>query len=153
MPTPALVVYLCLTLGFFHFFWGGTLRIAPIVHRDEVTVLTIETIGKPYKAGIVHWMFAEVSPWQGVDATQRLQILDRDWMDRLEIGQTIELGWASVWKVRVIKTIEAVDRYLGAPAMQVAHRSHVVKMLDADALAALVAEEDPALIVPDADRR
>jgi hypothetical protein len=28
----------------------------------------------------------------------------------------------------------AVDRYPGAPAMQVAHRSHVVNMLDADAL-------------------
>lgn len=43
----------------------------------------------------------------------------------------------------------AVDRYAGAPAMQVAHRSHVVNMLDGDALAALVAREDPALIVPE----
>jgi phosphoribosylglycinamide formyltransferase 2 len=43
----------------------------------------------------------------------------------------------------------AVDRYPGAPAMQVAHRSHVVNMLDAVALAALVAAEDPALIVPE----
>ena len=109
LPTSALVVYLCLTLGFFHLFWGGALRLAPIVHRDQVTVLAIETIRKPYKAGIVHWMFAEVSPWQGVDGPQRLQILDRDWMDRLEIGQPIELGWASVWKVRVIKIIEAMD--------------------------------------------
>jgi phosphoribosylglycinamide formyltransferase 2 len=42
-----------------------------------------------------------------------------------------------------------VDRYLGTPAMQDAHRSHVVNMLDADALAALVAKEDPQLIVPE----
>lgn len=45
--------------------------------------------------------------------------------------------------------VSAVDRYPGAPAMQVAHRSHVVNMLDAEALAALVAAEDPALIVPE----
>ena len=43
----------------------------------------------------------------------------------------------------------AVDRYPGAPAMQVAHRSHVVNMLDAEALAALVAAENPAFIVPE----
>ena len=28
----------------------------------------------------------------------------------------------------------AVDRYAHAPAMQVAHRSHVIRMLDAEAL-------------------
>jgi phosphoribosylglycinamide formyltransferase 2 len=43
----------------------------------------------------------------------------------------------------------AVDRYPGAPAMQVAHRSHVIDMLDGAALAELVARENPALIVPE----
>lgn len=43
----------------------------------------------------------------------------------------------------------AVDRYADAPAMQVAHRSHVIDMLDGDALAAVVDTEDPHLIVPE----
>ncbi len=43
----------------------------------------------------------------------------------------------------------AVDRYPGAPAMQVAHRSHVIDMLDGPALRALIEQERPALIVPE----
>lgn len=43
----------------------------------------------------------------------------------------------------------AVDRYADAPAMQVAHRSHVINMLDGAALKALVAEEQPHFIVPE----
>lgn len=43
----------------------------------------------------------------------------------------------------------AVDRYDRAPAMQVAHRSHVLDMLDGEALAALIAREQPALVVPE----
>jgi phosphoribosylglycinamide formyltransferase 2 len=43
----------------------------------------------------------------------------------------------------------AVDRYPAAPAMQVAHRSHVINMLDGAALAALVERERPHLIVPE----
>ncbi|MFL9582666.1 formate-dependent phosphoribosylglycinamide formyltransferase [Stenotrophomonas sp. AB1(2024)] len=43
----------------------------------------------------------------------------------------------------------AADRYANAPAMQVAHRSHVIDMLDAMALRALIAEEKPHLIVPE----
>lgn len=43
----------------------------------------------------------------------------------------------------------AVDRYANAPAMQVAHRSHVINMLDGAALRALVELEKPALIVPE----
>ncbi|CAN5853649.1 formate-dependent phosphoribosylglycinamide formyltransferase [soil metagenome] len=42
-----------------------------------------------------------------------------------------------------------VDRYADAPAMQVAHRSHVIAMTDAAALRALVALERPHLIVPE----
>ncbi len=43
----------------------------------------------------------------------------------------------------------AVDRYADAPAMQVAHRSHVIAMTDAKALRALVEAERPHLIVPE----
>jgi phosphoribosylglycinamide formyltransferase 2 len=43
----------------------------------------------------------------------------------------------------------AADRYANAPAMQVAHRSHVLDMLDAGALRALVHAERPHLIVPE----
>jgi phosphoribosylglycinamide formyltransferase 2 len=43
----------------------------------------------------------------------------------------------------------AVDRYENAPAMQVAHRSHVVSMLDGDALRKLVEKERPNYIVPE----
>ena len=45
--------------------------------------------------------------------------------------------------------VVAVDRYADAPAMQVAHRSHVIDMLDGDAIRAVVAREQPQLIVPE----
>ncbi|AYC31980.1 formate-dependent phosphoribosylglycinamide formyltransferase [Pseudomonas cavernae] len=43
----------------------------------------------------------------------------------------------------------AVDRYVNAPAMQVAHRSHVVDMLDGAALRAVIEAERPHYIVPE----
>lgn len=43
----------------------------------------------------------------------------------------------------------ACDRYAHAPAMQVAHRSHVFSMLDADRLREVIAEERPHLVVPE----
>lgn len=43
----------------------------------------------------------------------------------------------------------AVDRYADAPAMQVAHRSHVIRMLDRAALRELVLREQPHFIVPE----
>ena len=43
----------------------------------------------------------------------------------------------------------AVDRYANAPAMQVAHRSHVIDMLDGAALRALIEAEQPDLVVPE----
>lgn len=43
----------------------------------------------------------------------------------------------------------AVDRYANAPAMQVAHRSHVIDMLDGAALRALIEQEKPHYIVPE----
>jgi phosphoribosylglycinamide formyltransferase 2 len=43
----------------------------------------------------------------------------------------------------------AVDRYSNAPAMQVAHRSHVINMLDPAALRQIIEQERPHLIVPE----
>ncbi|GAB7024818.1 formate-dependent phosphoribosylglycinamide formyltransferase [Geotalea toluenoxydans] len=45
--------------------------------------------------------------------------------------------------------IIAVDRYANAPAMQVAHRSHVINMLDRDELARVIRLERPDFIVPE----
>ncbi|WP_187376642.1 phosphoribosylglycinamide formyltransferase 2 [Vibrio mimicus] len=43
----------------------------------------------------------------------------------------------------------ACDRYADAPAMQVAHRSHVFDMLDADALQQVIDLEKPHFVVPE----
>jgi phosphoribosylglycinamide formyltransferase 2 len=45
----------------------------------------------------------------------------------------------------------AIDRYAHAPAMQVAHRSHVVNMLDGEALRRVLEAEKPHLIVPEVE--
>ncbi len=45
----------------------------------------------------------------------------------------------------------AADRYPNAPAMQVAHRSHVFSMLDGAALRRVVETERPHLIVPEVE--
>ncbi|NGY05673.1 formate-dependent phosphoribosylglycinamide formyltransferase [Solimonas terrae] len=47
-----------------------------------------------------------------------------------------------------VETI-AVDRYANAPAMQVAHRSHVINMLDGDEIRRVIELEKPQLIVPE----
>jgi phosphoribosylglycinamide formyltransferase 2 len=61
-----------------------------------------------------------------------------------ELGKEVAIE-AQRFGIEVI----AVDRYPGAPAMQVAHRGHVIDMLDPDALSAIVDREDPTLIVPE----
>ncbi|END1362118.1 formate-dependent phosphoribosylglycinamide formyltransferase [Salmonella enterica subsp. enterica] len=43
----------------------------------------------------------------------------------------------------------AVDRYPDAPAMHVAHRSHVINMLDGEELRHVITEEKPHYIVPE----
>ncbi len=43
----------------------------------------------------------------------------------------------------------AVDRYADAPAMQVAHRSHVISMQDREALRRVIELEKPDLVVPE----
>ena len=45
----------------------------------------------------------------------------------------------------------AVDAYENAPAMQVADRSHVISMLDGDALRRVIEEEKPDLVVPEVE--
>ena len=47
-----------------------------------------------------------------------------------------------------VETI-AVDRYADAPAMQVAHRAHVLDMTDPEAILALVKRERPHFVVPE----
>jgi phosphoribosylglycinamide formyltransferase 2 len=61
-----------------------------------------------------------------------------------ELGKEVAIE-AQRFGVEVI----AADRYANAPAMQVAHRSHVLNMLDPAALRELVLHERPALIVPE----
>lgn len=50
---------------------------------------------------------------------------------------------------RLGKTVIAVDRYAGAPAMQVADAFEVIPMLDADALGRVVEKHRPDMIVPE----
>jgi phosphoribosylglycinamide formyltransferase 2 len=45
----------------------------------------------------------------------------------------------------------AVDRYENAPAMQVAHRSHTISMLDAKALRKIIELEKPDYIIPEVE--
>ena len=61
-----------------------------------------------------------------------------------ELGKEVTLE-AQRFGVEVI----AVDRYPNAPAMQVAHRSHVIDMLDAAAVRRVIETEKPHYIVPE----
>ncbi len=47
--------------------------------------------------------------------------------------------------------VVACDKYAGAPAMQIAHRSRVFNMLDAEALRKAVEEERPDHIIPEVE--
>ncbi|MDX8129285.1 MULTISPECIES: formate-dependent phosphoribosylglycinamide formyltransferase [Methylomonas] len=61
-----------------------------------------------------------------------------------ELGKEIAISLQR-YGVEVI----AVDRYAGAPAMQVAHRSHVIDMTDTTAVKTLIAREQPHYIIPE----
>lgn len=50
---------------------------------------------------------------------------------------------------RLAVEVIAVDRYADAPAMQVAHRCHVINMLDAQELRRVLALEQPDIVVPE----
>ena len=45
--------------------------------------------------------------------------------------------------------VVALDKYANAPAMHIAHRSHVLSMLDGEALKAVIKEENPDFIIPE----
>ena len=47
--------------------------------------------------------------------------------------------------------VVACDKYANAPAMQVAHRSHVFSMLDAETLEKVIREEKPDHIIPEVE--
>ena len=47
--------------------------------------------------------------------------------------------------------VVAIDRYANAPAMQIAHRSHVLNMLDGQALRAVIEQEKPDFIIPEVE--
>ena len=53
--------------------------------------------------------------------------------------------------MRLGAEVIAVDRYANAPAMQVAHRFHVINMLDENALRTLIKREQPDYIVPEVE--
>ena len=61
-----------------------------------------------------------------------------------ELGKEVALE-AQRYGIEVI----AVDRYASAPAMQVAHRSHVIPMTDGARLREIVEAEKPDYIVPE----
>lgn len=88
-----------------------------------------------------------------------------DWIMSLTIGTPLKpgarkvmmLGAGELGKEVVIEfqrygvEVIAVDRYDNAPAMQVAHRSYTINMLDGHALANLVRSERPDFIVPEVE--
>ena len=61
-----------------------------------------------------------------------------------ELGKEV-----SIELMRLGCEVIAVDRYANAPAMQVAHRSHVIDMLDGAAIRSVVEQERPHFIVPE----
>lgn len=61
-----------------------------------------------------------------------------------ELGKEVAIE-AQRFGVEVI----AVDRYANAPAMQVAHRSHVISMMDKTALRHVIELEKPDFIIPE----
>jgi phosphoribosylglycinamide formyltransferase 2 len=86
------------------------------------------------------------SPWTtfGTPLTstaQRLMLLGSG-----ELGREVALE-----AMRMGIEVIAVDSYAHAPAMQFAHRSHVISMLDAEALAQVIELEKPDLIVPEVE--
>ncbi|WP_227937519.1 formate-dependent phosphoribosylglycinamide formyltransferase [Alkalihalobacillus deserti] len=78
-------------------------------------------------------------------------------MESTQVKKILLLGSGELGKEVIIEAqrfgVEtvAVDRYANAPAMQVAHRSHVIDMLDAEALRSVIEQEKPDLIVPEVE--
>jgi phosphoribosylglycinamide formyltransferase 2 len=75
-----------------------------------------------------------------------------------EIGQkALLLGSGELGKEVAIELqrigveVVACDRYAGAPAMQIAHRSHVLNMLDGKKLREVIEQEKPDHIIPEVE--
>ncbi|PSW14742.1 phosphoribosylglycinamide formyltransferase 2 [Photobacterium sanctipauli] len=74
---------------------------------------------------------------------------------RLNATRVLLLGSGELGKEVAIECqrlgleVIAVDRYADAPAMQVAHRSHVIDMLDREALKHVIEVEKPHYVVPE----
>jgi phosphoribosylglycinamide formyltransferase 2 len=79
------------------------------------------------------------TPYQA--AAQRLLLLGAG-----ELGREVALE-----AVRLGLEVIAVDRYDRAPAMAVAHRHHVIDMLDGEQLRRVVEQEQPGLVVPEVE--
>jgi len=61
-----------------------------------------------------------------------------------------ELGKELVMELQKLGVeVIAIDRYQNAPAMQVAHRSYAISMLDGKALRSIIEMEKPSFIVPE----
>jgi phosphoribosylglycinamide formyltransferase 2 len=75
----------------------------------------------------------------GTDNATRLLLLGSGELGKQLLVDAQQLG---------VETV-AVDRYDGAPAMQVAHRAHAADMTDPEVIRELVEREDPDLVVPE----
>ncbi len=73
------------------------------------------------------------------DAAQRILLLGSG-----ELGKEVAIA-----ATRLGLEVIAVDAYANAPAMQVAHRSYVIDMLDGVRVRYLIEQEKPGLIVPE----
>ena len=68
----------------------------------------------------------------------------------VKIGTTLSpLGKKAIELQRYGVEVVALDRYANAPAMQVAHRSYVLSMLDGAQLRAVIEKEKPDYIIPE----
>lgn len=86
----------------------------------------------------------------GSDKTVRIGTPLKPGATRVLLCGSGELGKEVVIELqRYGVEVIALDRYKDAPAMQVAHRSYVVDMLDGPALRKIIETEKPHLIVPE----
>ncbi len=75
-----------------------------------------------------------------------------DGATRLLLLGSGELGKeVAIEAMRLGLEVVAVDRYADAPAMHVAHRCHVLNMLDGEALRRVIEQERPAFVVPEVE--
>jgi phosphoribosylglycinamide formyltransferase 2 len=93
---------------------------------------------KPLNKFLKAFVMTRIGTPLASDAT-RIMLLGSGELGREVVIELMRLGCEVI----------AVDRYANAPAMQVAHRSHVINMLDGAAVRAVAEQEKPHLIVPE----